>query len=169
MPYLTDLHPFTASLLTAFRIPEQHRVLHESRFPLCTFGYAVTRSAAERIINTIAPLNETLIYGIVAYDVALLYACRDRKSLSCYSIQPELFHHMEGTSIIADAEANERKVFLPPVDAKGEEQVRWRGETSNIGCGFWSGEFYYDDDTTKLDYFREEVGRKGKCLKPGPG
>ena len=168
MPYRTELHPFTASLLTAFMVPEQHRVLHKSKWPLCSFGYAVTRAGAERILTEAAPPKEDISRDLVAYDAALLAGCRDL-GMKCYSITPELFHHMEGKSIIAlDEELHEHKhVFRPPVDVAGEEQVWYRKETSNIGCGFWSGEFYYDGAPEKLETLREEVGRKGRCMKSG--
>lgn len=170
MPYLTDIHPFTASLFTALRVPEQHRVLHASQWPLCSFGYAVTRAAAQKILRDVAPEKEDISRDLIAYDAALLSGCRDKDvywSIKCYTVQPELFHHMEGKSIIAlQEETKDHHVFRPPVDVAGLEQVEWRHETSNIGCGFWSGEFYYLDEK-ELDYLRREVGRKGRCLKKG--
>lgn len=166
MPMRTNLHPYTASLLSAFALPEQQRVIHKSRWPLCTFGYAVTRYSAERLMTVIAPAKEDVNKHIIAYDAALLTGCRDG-ALKCYTITPELMHHMEGDSIIGALESTERLVFRPPVDEAGLEQVIYRQETSNIGCGFWSGQFYYSNDESKLPYLREEVGRKGRCLKNG--
>ncbi|KAF2770639.1 hypothetical protein EJ03DRAFT_326262 [Teratosphaeria nubilosa] len=166
MQWRTDLHPFTASLLTAFRIPEQTRVVHKSQWPLCTFGYAVTREAAKQIIEEIAPAHEDPSRNLAAYDAAILTGCRDGP-LKCLTVTPELFHHMEGESLIADEEQGEREVFRPPVDKAGLEQVKYRKETSNIGCGFWDGSFYYGDDADRLEFLLEEVGRKGQCLKPG--
>lgn len=160
----TDLHPFTASILTAFGVPEQTRMIHQSRWPLCTFGYAITRRTAERILTEVAPAHEDPNRHLVAYDAAILTGCRDGP-LKCYTVTPELFHHMEGESLIADEEAGERQIFRPPVDAAGLEQVKWRRETSNIGCGFFDGSFYYNGDQEKLAYLRQEVGRKGRCLK----
>jgi hypothetical protein len=55
---------------------------------------------------------------------------------------------------------------IPPVDLAGQAQVVHRNETTNIDCGFWSGAFAFDeDDTTRLRYLQEHVGRRGKCLK----
>ncbi|KAK3719988.1 hypothetical protein LTR37_004111 [Vermiconidia calcicola] len=169
MPDRTDLHPFTASLLTALNVPEHNRVLHRSKWPLCSFGYAVTRQGAEKILTEVAPPKEDISRKLIAYDAALLDGCRDGYLLNCYSITPELFHHMEGKSLIAiEEEAREHHhVFRPPVDVKGMEQVYYRKETSNIGCGFWSGEFYFDGKPEKLEVLREEVGRKGRCIKDG--
>lgn len=172
MPFRTDVHPFTASLLTALRVPEQHRMIHASQWPLCSFGYAVTRAGAQTILSTVAPEKEDISRDLIAYDAALLSGCRDKNvpwSITCYTVQPELFHHMEGKSIIAlQEETADHHVFRPPVDVEGLEQVEYRKETSNIGCGFWSGDFYYEDDK-RLDYLRREVGRKGRCLKKGRG
>ncbi|KAI5367245.1 hypothetical protein Slin15195_G023730 [Septoria linicola] len=164
MLWHTDLHPFTASLLTAFNVPEQARVIHRSQWPLCTFGYAVTRESARRILYEIAPAKEDPVTPMTAYDAAMLTGCRDGP-LVCYTIQPELFHHMEGASLIAIAEEKERVIHRPPVDAAGLEQAKFRGETSNINCGFWSGEFYFEGDEQKLRHLRQKVGREGQCLK----
>lgn len=57
---------------------------------------------------------------------------------------------------------------VPPVDMAGRAQVAIRNETPNIDCGFWSGAFTFDDDDSdRLSFLREHVGRKGKCLKEG--
>ena len=159
----TDLHPFTSSFLTALTVPERTRVLHHSVWPLCTFGYAITRATAQRLLTDLAPPKEGIHKHITAYDAAILTACRDNHIL-CYTLQPELFHHMEGESLIAGEEAE--PVHRPPVDEAGLEQVKWRKETSNIGCGFWSGEFYPEGDQKRLAYLQKEVVGKGKCLKP---
>lgn len=159
----TDLHPFTASFLTALTVPEQNRVFHHSVWPLCTFGYAITRSTAQRLLGELAPPKEDIHKHITAYDAAILTACRD-KHILCYTLQPELFHHMEGESLIAGEETE--PVPRPPVDEAGLEQVKWRKETSNIGCGFWSGEFYHEGDKSRLAYVQNEVIAKGQCLKP---
>lgn len=69
---------------------------------------------------------------------------------------------MEGRSIIDTIDDHP---FRPPVDLKGLEQVQYRRETSNIDCGFFWGEFYWNGDLERLEYLRKEVGRKGRCLK----
>lgn len=93
--YFTDLHPFTASMLGALRVPERHRLIHQSKFPLCSFGYAVTRKGAKIVLEQVAQAKEELTRA-PAFDVALLNGCTRDKVLNCYSVQPELFHHMEG-------------------------------------------------------------------------
>ena len=165
-----DLHPFTANLLDAFDVPQKTRLVHQSKWPLCTFGYAVTRRTAERILTEIAPAKEQPERNQKAYDVAILAGCRDGP-LKCYTVTPELFHHMEGESLIADEEASERQIFRPPVDAVGLEQVKYRRETSNIGCGFFDGSFYYDGDVSKLEQLRQltwskECPKKRRAVAP---
>jgi hypothetical protein len=193
-PAKLDLHPFTAGLFDSLGVPEHARFLHRSKFPLCTFGYAVSRAAAERLLTDLAPPHYEP-NGPRAFDVAVLHACikgagtpsptpednpsphpdpnmRDKYAspgLRCWTLAPELFHHMPGGSeIAAVAQKLGHTVGVPPVDAVAQEQVEIRNETSNIGCGFWGGAFSFDEnDTERLAFLQEEVGRKGKCLKEG--
>lgn len=158
---LANLHPWTASLLKNLGVPEHTRLVHRSVFPLCTFAYAVTRSAAHRLVEELASLEST---DHSAYDVAILISCRDQ-GLRCWSVNPELFHHMPGKSII---QGIDNITLVPPVDAMAKEIVELRNETANIDCGFMNGEFRYPDgDTKRLEYLRTEVARKGRCLKKG--
>jgi hypothetical protein len=155
-----DLHPFTASLFTNLGVPEHTRLIHRSVFPLCTFAYAVTRDSARRMVDDLAPDKSEHR----AYDVAILMACRD-KGLRCWTVNPELFHHMPGKGLIGGLDNNPD---IPPVDATSKEVVERRNETANIDCGFWNGGFAYPDrDMKRLAYLRQEVGRKGRCLKNG--
>lgn len=195
LPARADLHPFTQRMFDALNLPMHTRAFHRSKWPLCSFGYAITRPAAERLLYDLAPakLSED---GPRAFDVALLHACikgSDTPSptpwqnpsphpdvklrhkyaspgLRCWTLNSELFHHMPGDSLIAkvEEEAAGTKPGVPPVDLAGKTQVADRNETSNIGCGFWDGGFAYaDGDTKRLQYLQEEVGRKGRCLKNG--
>ncbi|KAK7542613.1 uncharacterized protein J3D65DRAFT_614392 [Phyllosticta citribraziliensis] len=159
VPDRPDLHPYTKNLLDAIELPEKRRAIHASTHPLCTFGYAVTRASAALIISDIAPLAHP---ENSAYDMALLHGCTKR-GLKCYSLNPELFHHMPGASIIAEKDHRDPK-RLAPVDAAGMPQALRRNETSNIGCGFWSGDFSFSRPE-ELEVLRQEVGRKGRCLK----
>lgn len=194
LPVRSELHPFTQSLFSALQMPAHSRAFHRSKFPLCSFGYAVTRPAAERLLGDLAPpkLREK---GPRAFDVALLHACNKGEKtpsptpwmnpkphpdpnlrhkyaspgLRCWTLNSELFHHMPGDSQIAQIGASMGETHgIPPVDLAGQTQVIYRNETTNIGCGFWSGAFAFDDgDTQRLQLLQEEVGRKGKCLKEG--
>ncbi|KAF4548869.1 Hypothetical protein D9617_25g061990 [Elsinoe fawcettii] len=164
LPDPTDLHPFTASFLNAFNLPPKTRLLHKSRWPLCSFGYAITRTTAHRLLYELAVPHEKTGKWTRAYDIALLEACRDNV-LRCFTVSPELFHHMEGTSLINGVV--EDLADRAPADRVGLKQVLFRNETSNVGCGFWSGDFDWLGDWGRLEYLKEEVGRRGRCLKPG--
>ncbi|KAK8218788.1 hypothetical protein IWZ01DRAFT_518113 [Phyllosticta capitalensis] len=159
VPDRPDLHPYTKNLLDAIELPEKRRAVHTSAHPLCTFGYAVTRASASHIVSDIAPIAHP---ESQAYDMALLRGC-SKRGLKCYSLNPELFHHMPGKSIIAAKDHRDPK-RLAPVDAEGMPQALRRNETSNIGCGFWSGDFTFSGPV-ELEALRQEVGRKGRCLK----
>lgn len=161
LPNREDLHPFTSDFLTAIEIPEKTRAFHKAIHPLCTFGYAVNRHGAARMIKDIAPISQP---ENAAYDMAMLHGCVHRE-LRCYTLNPEIFHHMIGDSIVAEEDSRE-VIYLPPVDDVGLAQSKQRNETSNIDCGFWSGDFLFDDEE-RLQMLREEVGVKGRCLKPG--
>jgi len=162
MPANDSLHPMTARFVTALRLPEHTRALHRSAFPLCTFGYAVTKASARRIVEVVAPITRP---EHMAFDMMMTTGCKAR-GLKCYTLNPEIFHHMPGDSLIKIQE-NKTQAALPPVDAAGLNQTLERNESSNIGCGFWSGAFDFGDDQNRLEMLKEEVGRKGHCLKPG--
>jgi hypothetical protein len=186
LPPKSELHPFTKGLFDALKMQDRQRAFHPSKFPLCSFGYAVTRVAAERLLNDLAAPRLSA-EGPRAFDVALLHACRkepkmpspapvadfrreikhESLGLRCWTLNPELFHHMPGQSQIAQVEMSQGEVAgMPPVDRAGEPQIKERNETTNIDCGFWGGAFGFDDDdVTRLHFLQEQVGRQGKCLK----
>ncbi|EMD90621.1 glycosyltransferase family 25 protein [Bipolaris maydis ATCC 48331] len=193
MPSWLDLHPFTQALFRLLGMPERTRVMHRSKLPLCSFGYAVTRQAAERLLNDLAP-PKLKKNGARAFDVALLHACNKGENtpsptpewqhpknspdpklrskypspgLRCWTLNSELFHHMPGMSEIDMLSAlSGEKPGLPPVDRAAQAQVVSRNETTNIDCGFWSGAFAFDNnDTERLHFLQEKVGRQGVCLK----
>jgi hypothetical protein len=191
LPSWINLHPFTQDLFRLLGMPERTRVMHRAKFPLCSFGYAVTRRAAERLLNDLAPpkLKKS---GPRAFDVALLHACNKGENtpsptpewqkanpllrskypspgLRCWTLNSELFHHMPGRSEIDSiGEKLGEEHSLPPVDLAAQAQVVYRNETTNIDCGFWSGAFAFDEnDTDRLRFLQEKVGRQGNCLKEG--
>lgn len=157
-----NLHPFTASLLKNLGVRNQTRLFHRSVFPLCTFGYALSRAGAHRLLQL--GRKEPSTKGHKAYDVLILLSCRDY-GLRCWTVNPELFHHVPGPSIIDVQQGNKE---LPPVDRAAKDQIDARGETPNIDCGFWDGSFAFrEEDVDRLEWLRAEVGRKGICLKSG--
>ena len=164
LPDPSNLHPLTASLLENLGVPPRTRLVHASVFPLCTFAYAVTRDAAQRMLKQLS-LEARADDGPVAYDVAILHRCRADDGIRCWTVNPELFHHMPGKSMIRGIDNHSN---IPPVDATGHEQAEERKETPNIDCGFWSGAFTFQPgDKRRLNRLRREVGRKGRCLKAG--
>lgn len=171
LPARANLHPYTAALLEVLRVPDRHRVVHASKFPLCTFAYAVSRPAARRLVDDFAPTRRAALHrqsNIGAFDVAVLHACTAAAGgMRCLSANPELFHHRPGLSVIASIEQSKgHLVGRPPVDVAADDTIARTGETINIDCGFWSGHFAFGDDTDQLEYFRRQVGRQGRCLKP---
>ncbi|EOA90422.1 hypothetical protein ACJQWK_07663 [Exserohilum turcicum] len=193
LPPWLDLHPFTQSLFRLLGMPERTRVMHRSKLPLCSFGYAVNRLAAERLLNDLAP-PKLRKGGPRAFDVALLHSCNKGENtpsptpdwqkpknpldpkqrskypspgLRCWTLNSELFHHMPGLSEIDMIGALAGEMHdLPPVDRAAQTQVYDRNETTNIDCGFWSGAFAFDeDDKDRLHYLQQKVGREGVCLK----
>ncbi|KAI8943073.1 hypothetical protein NX059_001106 [Plenodomus lindquistii] len=193
LPPRSELHPFTQKLFRLLNLPEKSRVMHRSKFPLCSFGYAVTRPAAIRLLDDLAPARYDKD-GPRAFDVALLHACnkgenvpsptpkfvkgmalpppaqRNKYSipgLRCWTLNSELFHHMPGQSQIDEIGAKTgHQSGIPPVDLAAFDQVETRNETTNIDCGFWSGAFSFEDgDMKQLHTLQERVGRQGKCLK----
>lgn len=98
LPPRQSLEKKTRKLLRSIALPEDVRVVHQSIQPLCTFGIALTRSAAHRILHKIAQKEPK--GGAAAYDVRILEACRD-KGFRCWSSTPELFHHVHLESEIA--------------------------------------------------------------------
>lgn len=156
MPDRWNLHPFTVLKHAALGIPEKTRVIHETVRALCTFGYAISRPAAQRLLEVIDPQVDR------AFDIALLNACNSTV-LTCWTLSPELMHHKMVPSLITLNDENDKPPA--PVDAQGFSQVQSRNETSNIECGFYSGDFEFGDDMARLEYLRREVARKGKCLK----
>jgi len=103
MPDLEELHPWTRGFLKEIGADQnQQRLVHASVQPLCTFAYAITRKAAEKVVNELAVREPSRDpeSACKAYDVRLLEGCRD-EGLRCISVNPELFHHSDLGSEIA--------------------------------------------------------------------
>ncbi|KAL2354650.1 hypothetical protein BJ546DRAFT_1060943 [Cryomyces antarcticus] len=149
------MHPKTQAFLRSIHVKEKVRLVHKSIFPLCTFGYAVTRSSAHRLLHDVARREQD--GGTVAYDVRILEACRDL-GFRCWSANPELFHHMQAPSEIASVETG------GGVDDEGRLMGEFGKGTTNLACGARSRDYFTRDPKT-LEYLREEVGRKGHCLR----
>lgn len=132
LPLRTDMHPYTQRFLDGIGLPHGLRLVHRSIFPLCSFGYAVTREAAHRLLNEFAAREAD--GGTMAYDVRLLEACRD-PSFRCWTVNPELFHHIKAVSEIAmvDSDGGDLRREPPAVD-DGRAHPLVDGRAPNIAC-----------------------------------
>lgn len=159
LPPRKEMHPYTSKFLESIDIPVGQRMIHQSIFPLCTFGFALTRHAAYRLLHEIAARESD--GGTMAYDVRVLEACRDL-GFRCWSANPELFHHMDAESEIASVNTGqEEKVGA---DESGRLKPLRADSTPNIACGARSKDFF-TRDRKAMEYLREVVGRKGQCLR----
>lgn len=145
---------------------EYTRMIHQSIFPLCTFGFALTRGAAYGLLNDIA--QKEADGGTMAYDVRVLEACRDL-GFRCWSANPELFHHMDMESEIAQADPlpvglveGEKEKAGP--EEKGRLKPLKLGKAPNIKCGARSNH-YFTREELSLEYLQDKVGRQGICLQ----
>jgi hypothetical protein len=158
LPPLDKLHPQTAEFFATFNIPSHTRLLHPTVFPLCTFGYALTRPAAYRLLHDIAAREAE--GGTMAYDVRVLEACRDL-GMRCWSVAPELMRHLGVGSEIQDVDTGKE-------DRNGgsseTSKVELMSHTANIDCGVRSNEAFFTKDPERLEYLQEMVGRQGRCL-----
>ncbi|KAL5430672.1 hypothetical protein PMIN06_012476 [Paraphaeosphaeria minitans] len=123
IPPLDALALPASDLLKTFNLSHT-RMLYRSYWPLCTFAYAVTRASAQRIMSTYGTEGEG---GCVAFDVRMLEACRDH-DWRCWTVAPELFHHVPGKSEIASVNTGAEK------DGEGDRSRR-RRPSVNIECG----------------------------------
>lgn len=160
LPSRTEMHPYTSKFLESIDVPEDTRLIHQSIFPLCTFGFALTRNAARRLLNEVAAREAD--GGTMAYDVRVLEACRDL-GFRCWSANPELFHHMDAESEIAtvNEDGETRKAGA---DVEGRLKPLRADSAPNIACGARSSNFFTKDRGT-LEFLRQKVGREGKCLR----
>lgn len=103
MPDLENLHPWTRDFMHSIGASQnKQRLVHKSVSPLCTFAYAITRVAAERVLTELTVFEPARDpeHPCKAYDVRLLEGCRD-EGLRCVTVNPELFHHASTVSEIA--------------------------------------------------------------------
>ncbi|KAI9685744.1 MAG: hypothetical protein M1822_004304 [Bathelium mastoideum] len=153
LPPRDRMHPDMRNFLERVGVEKDVRMVHKTVFPLCSFAYAVTQDSARKLLDPRIAGKEKE-GGCVAYDVRLCEVCRDL-GFACWSSNPELFHHMEAPSEIAN------------VNLGLHEQGKLGGfagqHSPNIACGARSRNFYTKDPAA-LAYLQEVVGRQGHCL-----
>ena len=131
MPNREELHPWTRNFLQEIGAKEnQQRLVHQSVRPLCTFAYGITRRAAERVYNdlTVREPQRDTEHPCKAYDVRLLEGCRD-EGLKCISVNPELFHHSDLGSEIA--QVTEQRASE---NVESSQEALTESVTTNIRC-----------------------------------
>jgi hypothetical protein len=153
LPPLERLHEQTAEFFATLNIPSNIRLLHPTVFPLCTFGYALTRPAAHHLLHDIAAHEAE--GGTAAYDVRVLEACRDL-GMRCWSVTPELMRHLGAESEIANVDMGRQ-------DSIASNAGSTSADTANIDCGVRSNEAFLSKGSKKLQHLRDVV-RQGKCL-----
>ena len=92
------------------QLPEHTRLVHYSDGPICTYAYAVTHSAAWRILDY--PIQGE------AYDVRLSVGCRE--DLRCITVNPEIFqeHRPLGNDSTSDVNITNIGVSLEEEDLR---------------------------------------------------
>ncbi|KXT09118.1 hypothetical protein AC579_3895 [Pseudocercospora musae] len=154
MPMADDLHPYTQKFLSSIEVPAQNRLVHKTAFPLCTFGYAVTRAAATRLVNQLA--NREPEGGCLAYDIRIHEICRDNPDFNCLTVNPELMHHVDAASEIGNIDQGRDQIQ--------EESRTERRRTPNIACGARNSALYTDDPHV-LNYLASyAVDEANTCL-----
>lgn len=132
LPVLQDLDASTQRFFSDLYVPSQTRLVHKSVSPLCTFGYAVTRQAAERILYDKAAREHD--GGCVAYDVLILEMCRDQ-GFRCWTVNPEVFHHQKSASMIeaidGAARVVDEKQRVDEGDVDGAHEMSEGGSSDN--------------------------------------
>lgn len=106
------------------KIPEGQRFVQRALGPICTFGYAVSRSGAAKILRHAGRGQHD------AYDLQISLGCRDG-TLKCISVIPEVFHQYYppvGAGYVSEVDAANGKEG--EVDKKEFEQLM--GSTENI-------------------------------------
>ena len=83
LPPRREMPPYTVKFLKTVGIPERKRMIHQSIFPLCTFGFALTKGAAYRLLNEIAPkesLHQVARRDTLCLDLLKSAFCREKQS-----------------------------------------------------------------------------------------
>ncbi|KAL9134167.1 MAG: hypothetical protein Q9175_004653 [Cornicularia normoerica] len=106
-------------------VKESHRVVQMAKLPVCSFGYALNRENAQKVLTWAGRGADE------AFDVVLSVGCREGH-LKCITINPEIMHHYNP----ADAHGYVSQVQAG--DGKGSESKEAdffesvKGQTANI-------------------------------------
>jgi GR25 family glycosyltransferase involved in LPS biosynthesis len=106
------------------KIPEGQRFVQRALGPICTFGYAISRSGAAKILQHAGRGQHE------AYDLQISLVCRDG-TLKCISVNPEIFHQyypLVSAGYVSEVDSANGKEG--EVDKKEFDQLM--GSTENI-------------------------------------
>lgn len=106
------------------QIPEGQRFVQQALGPICTFGYAISRSGAAKILQHAGRGQHD------AYDLQLSLGCREG-FLKCISVNPEIFHQYYppvSSGYVSDVDSGNGKDGVK--DKKEFDEVM--GSTENI-------------------------------------
>lgn len=122
MPPLSNLTGWSTKYHEGLQ--EGYRVIQRAVNPVCSFGFAVTRRGAQKILKWAGKGENE------AYDIRLMQGCKEKR-LSCVVVNPEVMHHYvpprEFGHISNVAEGNGRAS-----EAEEEEFERIMGNTANL-------------------------------------
>ena len=93
----------------------------------------------------------------MAFDVRMLESCRDHDWL-CYSVTPELFHHISAPSEIANVNTG-----TDAVDGNGGATGK-RKPTVNIECGARHPDMWVDPKDQNRRYWMVQQVQERGCL-----
>lgn len=106
------------------QIPEQERFVQQALGPICTFGYAISRAGAIKILQHASHGQHE------AYDLQLSLGCREGV-LKCISVNPEIFHEyspLASSGYVSEVESGNGKAGN--IDGEVFDEVM--GFTKNI-------------------------------------
>ncbi|KAF2646802.1 hypothetical protein P280DRAFT_441174 [Massarina eburnea CBS 473.64] len=152
IPLPTSLDSSTSDLLHNLAVPASTRLWHRSYWPLGSYAYAVTRASATKLLTHYSTEKT------VAFDVALLEACRDR-NWDCWTLEPGLVNEFKVPSEIATVNAG---------GDVGNENIGELDEdmemTVNIRCGMRQPGFWVEE--SDVQGRKEMIERAGMGLCP---
>ncbi|KAI0971683.1 glycosyltransferase family 25 protein [Xylaria arbuscula] len=107
------------------KLAEGHRLIQMSRQTVCTFGYGVTKSGAQKVLSLVGTgANE-------AFDVSLSAHCRTGE-LFCLVVNPQVLNHYEPPpehGYLSQVHAGDGQGSAAPEEAEFELEM---GATGNI-------------------------------------
>ena len=105
-------------------IKEGHRIIQKPVLPVCSFGYALNRENAQKVLTWAGRGADE------AFDVVLSVGCREGH-LRCITLNPEIMHHYnpaDGHGYVSEVQAGDGK----GVESNEADFENVKGHTANI-------------------------------------